>query len=516
MAGNRDANKLRLASELHPECLQDPHVLTDTSFPYWVDASKRVTPQMFLDKNDAANGGSDNSAANRLRWMLNETMGAQGAFDRRRHELSVLRACAEDAVSDADVVESYRSEVDPTKEGDNFMLKYLQHGKLAYVFGNCLFVHGAVSARNMGTVPGSTKRFGRVQEWVEALNSWCKQEVVDFVADPFGGKNARNRKGSGLTDYGVPGGNEGATVVYEHNLSNGNGKHIEPGVQAFLLRSGITSVISGHQPHGDCPLVIRTGRVTAITADTSYSEMGHKSSWGVDNRGEKAVSELLLRTDGSSEVRGILADGTGIFYRLPPGGHVPFPPMSAGAAGDVFVGRQLANGFWVKARTIGENPEYVLCRGEGFKLTVERRKVSEMEALTEADFMQNLEVVDVADMNDWEAKFDSDHGWVTENRPEGDHNDRREATQSLSVAKVQVTRLKSKTSKKLRRHEQNKTQDVTVKTHETLTHYFWRAGSTANAASTFTSTGNAFAFAAADALHLLLFNARCIESGKNY
>ena len=319
-----------------------------------------------------------------------------------------------------------------------------------------------------------------------------------------------------MTDYGVPGGNEGATVVYEHNLSNGNGKHIEPGVQAFLLRSGITSVISGHQPHGDCPLVIRTGRVTAITADTSYSEMGHKSSWGVDNRGEKAVSELLLRTDGSSEVHGILADGTGIFYRLPPGGHVPFPPMSAGAAGDVFVGRQLANGFWVQARTIGENPEYVLCRGEGFKLTVERRKVSEMEALTEADFMQNLEVVDVADMNDWEAKFDSDHGWVTENRPEGDHNDRREATQSLSVAKVQVTRLKSKTSKKLRRHEQNKTQDVTVKTHETLTHYFWRAGSTANAASTFTSTGNAFAFAAADALHLLLFNARCIESGKNY
>jgi hypothetical protein len=307
---------------------------------------------MFLAKNDAANGGSENSVANRLRWMLEETMGAQGAFERRRHELSVLRACAKEAVSDADVVESYRSEVDPNKEGDNFMLKYLQQGKLAYIFGSHLFVHGAMSVKNMGTVPGSTRRFRLVHEWVEALNAWCKQEVADFAADPFGGKNGRDRKGSGLMDYGVPGGNLGATVIYDHYLSNGNGKHIAPDVQAYLLRSSITSVISGHQPHGDCPLVIRTGRVTAITADTSYSEMGHKSSWGVDNRGEKAVSELLLYRDGSSEVHGVLADGTGIYYKLPPGGHVPFPPLSTGPEGDVFVGRQLANGFWIKARYI--------------------------------------------------------------------------------------------------------------------------------------------------------------------
>ena len=51
--------------------------------------NKRVTPQMFLDRNP----GSDNNAANRLRWMLKETMGADGAFERRREELSIIRAC---------------------------------------------------------------------------------------------------------------------------------------------------------------------------------------------------------------------------------------------------------------------------------------------------------------------------------------------------------------------------------------------------------------------------------------
>ena len=287
--GNRDANKLRLASELDERCISDQTVLTDSSFPYWDSKEKRVTPQMFLDKNPVDNGGRENTAANRLRYILKHTMGADGAFERRREELSIIRKCGKEAVSDEDVVESYRNEVDPAKEGDNFMLKYLQQGKLAYVFGDHLFVHGAVSGTNVGTVPGSTERIERVDEWVEALNAWCREEVAAFESDPYSGKNGRDRKGSGLMDYGVPGGNGGATVVYSHNLKNGNGEHIAPAVREYLGANSIKSVITGHQPHGDCPLVIRSGQVTAISADTSYSQMGHKSGWGTDNRGDACL-----------------------------------------------------------------------------------------------------------------------------------------------------------------------------------------------------------------------------------
>ena len=35
-----------------------------------VDADKRVPPQMFLNNNPAENGGSANTAANRLRYIL--------------------------------------------------------------------------------------------------------------------------------------------------------------------------------------------------------------------------------------------------------------------------------------------------------------------------------------------------------------------------------------------------------------------------------------------------------------
>ena len=57
------------------------------------------------------------------------------------------------------------------------------------------------------------------------------------------------------------------------------------------------------------------------------------------------------------------------------------------------VGRQLSNGSWVKAKTLAHSAEaeYLICLGEGFKLTVSRRKQSEMLAMRESEFMQNVE-----------------------------------------------------------------------------------------------------------------------------
>ena len=143
---------------------------------------------------------------------------------------------------------------------------------------------------------------------------------------------------------------------------------------AMLTQTIRTCACTGHQPHGDCPCVMRCGPVTVITADTSYSDMGHDSTWGKDNRGVNAVNEVLLYADGTSEVHGRLKDGENFAYKL-------------GAGGDKFVGRQLSNGFWVKARILGAEPEYLLVRGEGFTLTAQRKKVWEMEGLTDAHFM---------------------------------------------------------------------------------------------------------------------------------
>ena len=101
--------------------------------------------------------------------------------------------------------------------------------------------------------------------------------------------------------------------------------------------------------------------------------MGHKSEWGADNRGLNCVNEVLLYADGTSQVHGFLADGSQIAYKL-------------GVGGDNFVGHQLRNGYWVKAKIVGPEPEYLLGMMQGFAILTERKKLWQMQALTEAHF----------------------------------------------------------------------------------------------------------------------------------
>ena len=88
LLGNRDLNKMRLTSELAPSQLEQ---LDNVAGPYWVPPGKRVRLRTFLARRVAAEGGIDeasvaedepklvaaNTAANRLRYLLKETMGAE-------------------------------------------------------------------------------------------------------------------------------------------------------------------------------------------------------------------------------------------------------------------------------------------------------------------------------------------------------------------------------------------------------------------------------------------------------
>ena len=55
-------------------------------------------------------------------------------------------------------------------------------------------------------------------------------------------------------------------------------------------------------------------------------------------------------------------------------------------------------GYWVKAKMPPlpghrNSPDYLLCLGEGFKLTTAHKSCAEMSALTADDFMQDVVVV---------------------------------------------------------------------------------------------------------------------------
>ena len=363
--GNRDCNKLRLMAELSDEAMQDEKIKHDTSFPYWVEEAKRVTPAMYLEKE-----GVEDNRVNRLKWMLKETMGSGGAFERRQRELMILRGG--ETVSDEDVVRSYMLEADPdASRDDRFMLQYLEQGVLAHVSGSTLFVHGGLSARNVGMVPGQEAQQQDVRAWVEALNAWAQGEVEAFKENPQKGKNSKERAGHGLMDYGVPKGNDDRSVIFTKHLVDGNAVPLAKEVVSFLKRSKITTVVVGHIPHGDCPTVIRTEGVTVVMTDTSYSEMGHKSEWGEDNRGE-AVSEVLVYQDGRVEVHGVRSSGQEVEYVLPAGKR----------ARESLVGEPLKDGRWVKAKLKGgaDGGKFLTCKGEGFTVKVEVQSAEEVKA----------------------------------------------------------------------------------------------------------------------------------------
>ena len=60
--GNRDLNKLRLATELSSAAIADPAVVADTSHPAWVPQEQRVPYESFLQ---ARGGPQHNTLPNR-------------------------------------------------------------------------------------------------------------------------------------------------------------------------------------------------------------------------------------------------------------------------------------------------------------------------------------------------------------------------------------------------------------------------------------------------------------------
>mmetsp|Transcript_41669 Transcript_41669/g.64184 ORF Transcript_41669/g.64184 Transcript_41669/m.64184 type:complete len:306 (+) Transcript_41669:272-1189(+) len=303
--------------------------------------------------------------------MFTCTMGTTTAFQDRQSELSILGK----ENSEEDVLNSFLESVRPSGE-NNFMLQYLSCAQLMFRVGSTLIVHGGVNNDSFGTVPGDSEIRESADDWEKDLNAWCSAQVDDFVKqptwktlpDPETGKGERG--GDGLMDYGVPGGNNGKTVVYSNYLNNGNAADIPAETANYLKKNGIFRVIVGHQPHGDCPTVINNGEVQVITADTSYSDMSTP-----DNRG-CAVSEILIHDNETVEVHGILKDNSAIEYSLA----CPTKPLDFC---DDLVGKKLQDDWWVKSKLKEVNSDgklYLIAKGEGYKLDTQLLSAEETKA----------------------------------------------------------------------------------------------------------------------------------------
>jgi len=404
--GNRDINKMRWTSELDDFEIQH---LDDVPGPYWVKEEIRVSPRQFLSKVIDAQGTAPtpeskaaallklNTPANRVRWMLEATMGSAGDFERRKQELSIITGKQE--ISDEEVVESFLSSVRPGGE----QYEFLKLGQLAYIHEETLFVHGGINKENMGYVPFASHRFASIKDWVNALNAWYKEQfdewdahrtwahspkaslplLREFLSTPYRvdyqGRPSKEEyddrtkwQGRGahrLLDYVVPG--TVGSVIYTHMFNKHNNcQLVDPAVGKKLNEFGIKRLVVGHQPHGHSPAVMKDEFLEVIDADTSYSDMTAK-----DNRGKAASSVVIKGKDVS--VNGILPNEDKIDYTI---------SLTEGH-GDQFIGKRVYygeekhdNSFWVKAKLQepkDDGKNYVICKVNGF--VVEYGLMSTME-----------------------------------------------------------------------------------------------------------------------------------------
>jgi hypothetical protein len=422
--GNRDINKLRLASELHESDLR--RNLNELPGPYFMDATNRISVTMALKRRagyskepvqlgDHVTSAADeelqsrlapfNTPVNRLKYILEHTMGAPRAFEYRRQELAELRrgptSFPASSITDEDVLTSYRRSIDPARvdRGDDaFVYEYLRCAQLGLVFGDALIVHGGVCPRSVGYLPVSvpaslndilednsicTVGTHTAAQWIHALNEWAQQELQDWSAgeNRFFNADRTRRAAERLMGYANPKAMSGRTVVYNGFMRGGNPQPISAAAVKYLNNNGIHRLLVGHQPHGNCPTVVRSSQLLAVNADTGYSDPTSS-----DGRGRQcACSEVILSKDDTC-VHGVINGDNGkkieIEYRL---------ATNANAnVSDPYIGRCTTDGWWVKAKSRsqsdGDNNDsrsslYLLARGEGFKVSYQWKSAEETKAL---------------------------------------------------------------------------------------------------------------------------------------
>jgi len=307
--GNRDVNKIRWAHELDaPGAKKYRGAPTGKCVSWWADAQ-----------------APDASRADRMRWMLHHTMGSAETFELRRQELTRERGPAgakraPAGPTDEEVVDSFLQSVDAC----GAMREFIKLGQIGAVLGDCLFVHGAVSEGCMGkvppacgTVPARDKSGGHFTDapgglvgWIAALNAFAAAEVTSWLAFPKGDPACARpwaeeggyggRGGEGLVQYGmgaIPAEPERAaetgkrvsktlynpTVIYATWFDHGQPAFPPKRVVDYIREAGVTTVLTGHQPIGDTPVVMLAGApggragdarandLVIVAADTSYS-----------------------------------------------------------------------------------------------------------------------------------------------------------------------------------------------------------------------------------------------------
>ncbi len=254
IAGNREIVKMRIWLELFA-----------THFPQAIRGYPADVIQSWTT------GGAQDRAVDRLKFILEKTMGAPQAFQLRAKELDEMDL----AHDDNSVVASYLFSFRPSGE----FRKLLKYSQLAEIFGPNLFVHSSITKENIGLIPGQPVRERNVRIWKNRLNDWYQTQISEWeqaVDREKAWSGIGDRPANDLILYPLPAPGQKIkqdNVVTGRNIDDHNNLVLpDPEVIKILTEQGIHRLIGGHTPSGHAACIARTvdGSFESIVADNSY------------------------------------------------------------------------------------------------------------------------------------------------------------------------------------------------------------------------------------------------------
>lgn len=255
IAGNRDVNKLRLPLELSGRALVVPPRRHPRAYASWCAKHRRP-----------------DAAGSRLRWILEQTMGAPEAFDLRRRELAAEEGVDPSSITEQDVVDSYLADAAP----DGLFHRYLRCSQLAARIGQTLIVHAGIPQAALAHIPGEPERASSLDLWLEKLDRWYRSHLREWETRSHGWDGNDEPPGNALLRYVEKWGQQPAnpfSVTYGRTVDPDGKVCLPPEpVITWLQAQGINRLVVGHTPSGQVPVILRTldGTFELLVLDTSY------------------------------------------------------------------------------------------------------------------------------------------------------------------------------------------------------------------------------------------------------
>jgi hypothetical protein len=382
LVGNREIKNTRFAVELHPDTIRER--LLKTASPYWVPQLTLPLDYVIAEmKASGMEANKDTAIAYvnslsiekcqiiYLKWMLEKTMGSPNTFRYRRAELSALTHKSNP--SEEEVLQSFIKETLPS----GLMGEYLQLAQVGVIVPNTgiLAVHGGLTSYNLGRIPSMQDHEAPIQdarEWLTEFNHWYQTQINKWIHFK---PNHLNQPGTTELDQCVlpiPGKQK---YVITADMLNKERQFvtISEEVNHYLNRNKLSIVLTGHQPCGDHPCVIRntTNNALFINGDTGYAIEPVNAD---DTRGNACHTvEMAVDDNQATEVtiHATLPDKTEVRTEL--------RVLADKIEGDPYIGIVLNDHRLVQCRLA--NGDYRLAEQKGFKVNYSTVKAENMTAL---------------------------------------------------------------------------------------------------------------------------------------